>query len=340
MVRAIRAALVAAAGLALAAAAPPPVSPPDPPPLPEPIAARTTDGRFEPGNFEYLRGYFPEATEAEKAEYASILAWLERCEAEGKSRLDAELAALGVSLEGGSMMGAANICQQVVQGEHFEDFASYAEVAEAARGARLVFDTLVQSIDRARQRTQPRDADLAADLHHRTLGEQLLRLAYSWGWSEVNEPRAPKLTEKERTVFVALLNSEVLWVDHRNTEWLKEIIAGKGWPKVSEVGERGANGAWLLTQHADLDPAFQLRALRLMEPLVANGEVSKRSFAYLYDRVTLKLTGKQRYATQFWCKDGTMQPQPLEQADNIDELRAAMELEPLAEYAKNFRPTC
>lgn len=334
--RTIRAWFFVAAGFTLAAAAPPP----EPPPLPAAIAARITEGRFEPGSFEYLRGFFPEATEAEKAEYASVLTWLERCEQEGKSRLDAELAALGVSLQAGSMIGAANICQQVVQGEQFKGFASYAEVAEAARGARLVFDTLVQSIDRARQRTQPRDADLAADLHHRTLAEQLLRMAFRWGWSEVDEPRVPKLTEKERTVFLALLNSEVLWVDHRNTEWLKEIVARQGWPKVSEVGERGSGGAWLLTQHADLDPAFQLKALRLMEPLVSSKEVSPRSYAYLYDRVMLKLAGKQRYATQFWCKDGRMQPQPLEQPDRVDDLRADMQLEPLAEYAKNFRPAC
>lgn len=336
MRRAVRAGVLAAAGFVLVAADPSP----EPPPLPDAIAERVVEGRFEPGDFAYLRGWFPEASEAEKEDYAAIAAWLDRCGEEGKARLDAELAELGVSLQGGSMMGAANICQQVVRGEQFEGFASYAEVAEAARGARLVFDTLVQSIDRARKRTQPREPDLAADLHHRTLGEQLLRMAFGWGFREVDEPRVPKLTAKERTVFLALLNSEVLWVDHRNTEWLKAIVAEQGWPTVSRVGERGAGAAWLLTQHADLDPAFQLRALRLMDPLVAKGEVPKRNYAYLHDRVMLKLTGKQRYATQFWCKDGTMQPQPFEQPDAVDDLRAAMQLEPLAEYAKNFSSEC
>jgi hypothetical protein len=35
-----------------------------------------------------------------------------------------------------------------------------------------------------------------------------------------------------------------------------------------------------------------------MEPLVAQGEVTKQNYAYLYDRIMLKLAGKQRYATQ------------------------------------------
>ncbi|TAD72001.1 MAG: hypothetical protein EAY70_13740, partial [Sphingomonadales bacterium] len=98
--------------------------------------------------------------------------------------------------------------------------------------------------------------------------------------------------------------------------------------------------AWLLVQHADHDPAFQLEVLRLMEPLLAAKEVSPGNYAYLYDRITLKLTGKQRFATQFWCMDGTMQPRLLEQPDQIDELLAAMELEPLDEYRQFFRPTC
>jgi hypothetical protein len=92
--------------------------------------------------------------------------------------------------------------------------------------------------------------------------------------------------------------------DHANTEWLKGIVAERGWPTISQVGEEAAFNAWLLVQHADHDPLFQLRSLRLMEPLVAQGEVTKQNYAYLYDRIMLKLAGKQRYATQVMCRDG------------------------------------
>ncbi len=81
--------------------------------------------------------------------------------------------------------------------------------------------------------------------------------------------------------------------------------------------------------------------LRLMEPLVASKEVSPSNYAYLYDRIMLKLAGKQRYGTQFWCKDGpNPEVRPLEQPDRIDELRAEMQLQPLAEYAAYFNSPC
>lgn len=310
-------------------------------PLPELVEARLVEGRFEPGHFEYLRGWFPDASPQEQAEYAELAAWLDGCEEEGRARLDGELAAMGAALEGWNMMGAANLCQQVVRGERFEAFAGYAEVAEAARSARLVFDTLVQAVALAQQRSGHAGGDdLSAQMHRRTLADQMLRSAFTWGWSEVEAERMPKLGEKERVVFLALLNSEVLRVDHANTRWLKRIVDEQGWPTISQVGRRGASDAWLLAQHADLDPAFQLRVLRLMEPLLAEEEVSPRNYAYLYDRVMLKLRGKQRYATQFQCSGGTMGPRPLEEPERIDELRAEMQLEPLEEYAANFSRSC
>ena len=341
MPSAFKGGLAGVLSLALVAATDPPETASEKLEPPSFIAERVDDGRLELGQFEYLRGYFPEASEAEKAQYSELIAWLDACGDEGKARLDSELAELGVSYDKGSLIGADNVCQQVIRGEFFEGFASYAELAEATRGARLVFNTLVQSIGRAEERSGPFTSDdLGGDLHHRTLGEQMLRLAFRWGWSEVTEPRAPKMTEKERKVFLALLNSEVVYVDHQNTTWLKALVGKKGWPKMSEVGERGSGAAWLLTQHADLDPAFQLRALRLMKPLVAEGEVSKRNYAYLYDRIMLKLADKQRFGTQMTCESGERQPLPLEEPERVDELRAEMDLEPLAEYLGFFRAPC
>jgi hypothetical protein len=133
---------------------------------------------------------------------------------------------------------------------------------------------------------------------------------------------------------------EMAKVDFDNTEWLKRHVADKGWPKYSEVGEKASNAAWLLAQHADHDPLFQLRALRLMEPLLAGKEVSPRNYAYLYDRVMLKLAGKQRYATQLTCENGERIAQPLEDAERVDELRAEVGLEPFAEYLTWFDSPC
>jgi hypothetical protein len=63
--------------------------------------------------------------------------------------------------------------------------------------------------------------------------------------------------------------------------------------------------------------------------------------AYLYDRITLKLTGKQRYGTQLTCIDGHLVPQSLEEdTASLDEYRKNVGLPPLSEYLKRFPPTC
>jgi len=300
----------------------------DYPEPPASIAHRIVDGRFELGDFEYLRGYFPEANEAEKAKYAKLTAWLEQCYAEGRARLDPKLDELGVALPEDHSFGASNICQQVVRGKRFEEFVSYEELANATRVARLVLDALTQSVTLARL------------LERRTRGEQMLRAAFSWGWVSEETRGVPQMNSAERTAFLALLSTEVIREDYSNTQWLKGVVAEQGWPTISKVGERGARNAWLLTQHADLDPVFQLRALRLMEPLVSEGDVSQRNFAYLYDRIMLKLSGKQRFGTQVKCEAGKRTPRPLEDPDRLDAIRAEMGMGTFAEYLEGFSSPC
>ena len=323
----------------LIAASEPDVS--DYPNPPKAIADRIVDGRFEPGDFSHLKGAFADASAEEKAQYAEITEWLDRCKTEGKLRLEAEMADLGFTLEGEQVVGAANLCNQVLLAQYIEGIESYSDIEEGLPGARLVFNTLVSSVTNAERRAGPfLDDNPGAQIQAMTLGDQVLRQAFDWGWREQDDVRSPSMTDKERALFLALLNGEIMRIDHRNTQWLKQLVDEHGWPVISKVGKRGASAAWLLTQHADLDPAFQLRALRLMEPLVQEGEVSKRNYAYLYDRVMLKLSGKQRFATQVTCEAGDYVPRPLEEPERMDELRAEMNLNPFAEYRQNFPDAC
>lgn len=82
----------------------------------------------------------------------------------------------------------------------------------------------------------------------------------------------PLITEGEERVLSA--------VDAVHTARLKAIVAAHGWPTVAQVGQDGADAAWLLAQHADKDPAFQRSVAEAMEPLVATGRV--RAFSYVY----------------------------------------------------------
>ena len=312
---------------------------PAPPPL---VAERIVDGRFEPGNFEYLRGFFPGATPEEQEEYTKLKDWLDQCREEGRARLDAELTSLGVTLEFDDYTDAsAALCGQVFPGEQFKDrFKTFDELQTAASEARLVFATLVETARLSAERVRPIEADFARELEVRPLGDQLVRLAFSWTRVPNDDPRLPHLSEDAALVFNTLLLGEMRRIDHANTLWLRGRVERDGWPRISQVGEKAADMAWLLVQHADSDPAFQLKALRLMEPLVAEGEVSTRNYAYLYDRIMLKLQGKQRYGTQVTCIDGERAPHALEEPDRINALRAEMELSSIEEYLGWFRGSC
>jgi hypothetical protein len=128
-------------------------------------------------------------------------------------------------------------------------------------------------------------------------------------------------------------------IDEDNTRWLKGVLAQHGWPGKTLVGERAAQGVWLMVQHADRDRPFQKECLALMEKAVAAGEAQGKNLAYLTDRVLVGEGKPQRYGTQFTDKDGVMVPQPIEDEANVDARRASVGLGTLAEYAAQMERT-
>jgi hypothetical protein len=52
--------------------------------------------------------------------------------------------------------------------------------------------------------------------------------------------------------------------------------------------------------------------------------VNPKHYAYLYDRVMLSITGKQRYGTQFACRAKRMTLLPLEDPAAVDSKRASV----------------
>jgi hypothetical protein len=123
-------------------------------------------------------------------------------------------------------------------------------------------------------------------------------------------------------------------IDARNTAWMKGVVDKHGWPGKSLVGTDAAQKAWLLVQHADKDPEFQKRCLKLLAEAVKKGEAGAEHLAYLTDRVRVADKAKQVYGTQFHEVDGKMQPYPIEDEANVDKRRKEVGLPPLAEYRK------
>jgi hypothetical protein len=133
------------------------------------------------------------------------------------------------------------------------------------------------------------------------------------------------------------LRRELLETDARHTARLEAILDAHGWPANSSVGEDGATAAWMLAQHADQRPEFQRRCLELMRDAVSRGEASPKWLAYLHDRVCVYQTRAQRYGTQIRQTEAGLEPFELEEPETVDERRASVGLEPLADYLRSMQ---
>jgi hypothetical protein len=116
-------------------------------------------------------------------------------------------------------------------------------------------------------------------------------------------------------------------VDYHNTQVMKEIIAEYGWPGETLVGTMGAQAAWLLVQHADHDREFQKQCHHLLETAVKSDEAQAQHLAYLTDRICVGDGVPQIYGTQL--------DYPITDLEHVDERRAVMGLDSLAEYIAN-----
>jgi hypothetical protein len=122
-------------------------------------------------------------------------------------------------------------------------------------------------------------------------------------------------------------------VDAVNLRRLKHIINQDGFPTIGMVGLDGVHAAFLLTQHADDDSAFQERMLRVVTRRLRTGEINGNQYALLTDRV-LRAQGKpQRYGTQFEMRDDEWKPEPIADEAHVDERRHALGLISLANYS-------
>jgi hypothetical protein len=297
------------------------------------------DGELKTDDFGWMRGAFDGATEKQKADWQMLSEWLGTCGVADRNVIIAKLAAMGVQteLKESGMTGSA-VCVAVQPFQFLKgQTKSWDEFSANEAKAREVFQIYQYGAKIAAQNMPYEKAWGSGDtwdLLARTVFEQVYRRGFSWQ----SDTKAPKLDPAIIPYLNAHFQNAVYGEDSKNTAFLKNYVAEKGWPTISKVGERASGNAWLLVQHADHDPAFQLKALRLMEPLAAKGEVSKANYAYLYDRIMLKLSGKQRFGTQLsGCEGSEYKLRPLENEKQLTELRLQYELKPISEYRKSMK---
>jgi hypothetical protein len=152
------------------------------------------------------------------------------------------------------------------------------------------------------------------------------QIRQEWGLLEQN----PQTTATERDA----LQQRWQIIDSENLEQFKEIITACGWPNT----KKESHSAWLLTQHADSDIAFQRLAKGLLEASVKAGIAAPRDLAYLADRIATAEGRPQEYGTQFSQPDRChLVLDPVDNRDLVNRRRLAIGLQTLEEYEAGGR---
>jgi hypothetical protein len=126
-------------------------------------------------------------------------------------------------------------------------------------------------------------------------------------------------------------------LDIAHTDQLKAIIAEYGWPSVSLVGWYASDAAWLIAQHACHDLPFMKEVLATLKDLPGGEEVRLSHVALLEDRILMFEGKPQLYGSQFRGTGADMVPHEIADPDGLDARRAAVGLEPWAEYEARVR---
>jgi hypothetical protein len=124
----------------------------------------------------------------------------------------------------------------------------------------------------------------------------------------------------------------VTHVDEVNLPKLKHIFNQDGFPTSDMVGIDGVQAAFLLTTHADDDPLFQAKILKIITPRLRKNEIDGNQFALLTDRVLVHQGKRQRYGTQFEGRGDQLKPKPIQAEAHVDERRRALGLISMKNY--------
>ncbi len=159
-------------------------------------------------------------------------------------------------------------------------------------------------------------------------------------------PHQQSYATEETKCFEVAFQERFQFIDRKGTGEIKRLLKIYEWFKISEFGAEADNQAWLIVQHADLDPLSQKSVLLILEKLWPIQETNAKNYAYLFDRVAASWNDPekrkpQRYGTQGMCKEpSNWQPIDIEAPLKLDDRRAAVGLSSFADYKKTMDTFC
>lgn len=133
---------------------------------------------------------------------------------------------------------------------------------------------------------------------------------------------------------MAALYRKMAAADSFNLVKVTAILEKYGWLSADRVGVDQNSALFMVIQHSNLKT--QEKYLPVMRKAVEQGNAQARELALLEDRVAIGEGRKQVYGSQLSWNQQTnvMYVLPMEDPDSVDQRRAKMGLQPMADYLK------
>lgn len=152
------------------------------------------------------------------------------------------------------------------------------------------------------------------------------------------EEKLTFLVEQDQTLRSVLLEKGILTDSYhpelekihlQNAKKLSDLINKKGFPVLSNAGEKGVRLSWLIIYHAISWPDFMKESLIQMRLAAAGHDYSLELLAYTEDRVAYFEGRPQIYGTNLEWMDGELKRTPILEPQKLDLRRKAIGLPPI-----------
>jgi hypothetical protein len=199
-------------------------------------------------------------------------------------------------------------------------------------------EALIAPVHQAYSDVKDRQARLPPAKTNRERLERMFDMDQA-GREALNHIDLSPLPEPEHKLAYAAMWSEIQAHDAADQTALKAMMPASGWFLPEVYGQKAANAAFLIVQHAVNDPDLMHDTLVRLRPPAQGDQASGQQYALLYDRVALQFDHKlQRFGTQLECREKQWRPRPTEDPPRLDERRRAIGLKQSeADYLRIFQ---
>lgn len=159
------------------------------------------------------------------------------------------------------------------------------------------------------------------------LQQQLLKMAQ----------QSQQIQTRQKSNATEILKSMAIDITRLHTQTLNEIVKLQGWPTKAEVTEEGVQAAFELVSHSN-NLSFQQNMLPfIIQSYMDKQGISGEAVAIFTDKVSIAQGKNQVFGTQADLIDGEVVFFQIENEDSVDQLRAQMGMQSLADYKKSLK---